>query len=66
MSSESTQLIETTINRQHIVDSLALFLNATKVVSPSQEISNIQFGDLFGESETELCNIKIHIKGGSS
>lgn len=67
MNSENSQVvIKTTINRQHIVDSLALFLNATKVVSPSQEIANIQFDNLFGTSVGEFCPIKIYIKGGTS
>lgn len=60
MNSISTAFIETTVNRQHIVDSFAQFLYATKVVPPSADITNIQFGNLFGESQDEFTKIKIY------
>lgn len=56
------RVIETSINRQHIVDQVALLLHAWGVVPEKEEITNIQFGELFGYSKGELCPIKIYIK----
>lgn len=53
---------ELTINRMIIVDQVAAFLYATGHVNDSEEISNIQFGDLFGVSDTEHSKLKIWIR----
>jgi hypothetical protein len=59
-----TSTLELTINRSIIVDQVASFLYAIKAVDDGMgEITNIQFGELFGVSETEHVPIKIHIKG---
>ena len=52
-----------TINRQTIVDQMAAFLYAIKAVDEETEITNIQFGELFGASKTEHCPLKIFLKG---
>lgn len=54
---------ETVISRSNIVDQIAALLYATKVVPADTEITNIQFGELFGASETELVPLKIFTKG---
>lgn len=51
-----------TISRSNIVDQVASFLYATGKVPHSQEISNIQFSDLFGSSDTEYCTLKVFTK----
>lgn len=53
---------ELTISRQNIVDQVASFLYFTKTIPESQEITNIQFSDLFGYSGTQLCKLKVYIK----
>jgi hypothetical protein len=50
---------EQTINRKQIVDALAQNLYAFGVVPHDQDITNIQFSDLFGASTEEFCKIKI-------
>lgn len=52
-----------TINRQTIVDQMSAFLYAIKAVDEETEITNIQFGELFGDSVTEHCPLKIFIRG---
>lgn len=53
-----------TINRSIIVDQVASFLYAARMVDEGLgEITNIQFGELFGVSETEHVPIKIYLKG---
>lgn len=56
------RVIETTINRDTIVSQVAAFLYAAGIVNDDEHISNIQFGELFGASDTELVPIKIHLK----
>lgn len=58
----TTDTLNLTINRQTIVDQMAAFLYAIKAVGEETEITNIQFGDLFGVSKTEHVPIKISIK----
>lgn len=54
--------IETTINRDIIVSQVAAFLYAASIVHDDEHIQNIQFGELFGASDTELVPIKIELK----
>lgn len=54
--------IETVINRQTIVDQVAAFLYAAGYVHDNEHVTNIQFKELFGESDVELVPIKICLK----
>lgn len=54
--------IELTLNRQTIVDQVAALLYAAGIVHDNEEVTNIQFKDLFGASDTELAPIKVCIK----
>lgn len=54
--------IELTLNRQTIVDQVAAFLYASGVVHDDEHVVNIQFKELFGMSDTELCPIKLCLK----
>lgn len=57
-----TYTIDKKINRQTIVDQMAAFLYASSIINDNQDITNIQFSDLFGVSDTEYVTMKIHIK----
>jgi len=57
-----TVILEKTIARQNIVDSVATFLYSMSIVDDNQRITNIQFSDLFGQSTTEYCKLKIYIE----
>lgn len=59
-------MLEKTISRQNIVDSVATFLYSMSIVDDNQKITNIQFSDLFGASTTEFCKIKIFIEEGGA
>lgn len=56
---------EITIPRQTLVDITAAWLYATRAIKDASNISNIQFSDLFGASDTEYVKLKIHTNGGS-
>lgn len=56
------EVIERTISRQTIVDLVASFLYAASVVDDNKEITNIQFGELFGASDVEHVPMKIYMK----
>lgn len=47
------------INRTNIVNQVAAFLYAIGEVPDSEDITNIQFSDLFGASTEEFCKAKI-------
>ena len=51
--------IEKTINRQLIVDKVSELLYQLGIVPDNQQITNIQFSNLFGRSDTELTEMKI-------
>lgn len=55
--------LNTTISRQNIVDQVAALLYAMKVVPDDVDIQNIQFSELFGNSDTELVKLTIQTKG---
>lgn len=57
---EAVTPIEIKINRQTLVDLTASYLHAIKAVN--KEISNIQFGELFGVSDQEFIPLKITVK----
>lgn len=50
---------EYTLNRDIIVSQVAAFLYAASIVPDDEEITNIQFSELFGASTEELCKLKI-------
>lgn len=52
--------LDKVIARSTIVDLVAAHLYATSVIDDDTEITNVQFGDLFGVSDVELVPIKIH------
>ena len=60
--STKVRCIEMSINRQNIVDQVASLLHAWNVVGEKEEITNIQFGELFGVSDTELVPLKIYFR----
>lgn len=62
MNSKRSSIREVTISRDNIVAQVAAFLYTTGVVSDKEEVINIQFSDLFGNGDTELCKIKIFVK----
>lgn len=55
---------EITINRQTLVDITAAWLYAARQVNDAKNISNIQFSDLFGASDTEFVTLKVFTTGG--
>lgn len=55
--------LNTTISRQNIVDQVAALLYAMKVVPDDVDIQNIQFSELFGNSDIELVKLTIQTKG---
>ena len=57
---------EITVNRQTIVDNTAAWLYATRMINDAKNISNIQFSDLFGASDTELVTLKVFTNGGAT
>jgi hypothetical protein len=59
MNSEPLNL---TLSRSNIVDQVAALLYATGAVHDNEEITNIQFSDLFGVSATEFTSIKVFTK----
>jgi len=54
--------IELTLHRQTIVDQVAAFLYATGIVRDDEHVCNIQFKELFGNSDVELAPIKVCLK----
>lgn len=56
------KVVEMTINRQTIVDQMSSWLYATSVIDDNKDITNIQFGELFGASTTEHVPMKIFYK----
>lgn len=54
--------IELPLNRQIIVDQVAAFLYAAGYIHDNEHVVNIQFKELFGVSDTELCPIKVSLK----
>ena len=56
------QVIDKVITRQVIVDLVAAHLYATSIIDDDTEITNIQFGELFGASTVEYVPIKIFTK----
>lgn len=61
-SANRFETLETTISRDNIVSQVAALLYATGFVKDNQEITNIQFGELFGSSDTELVPLTVSIK----
>lgn len=57
---------EITINRQTIVDTMAAWLYATRMIKDANNITNIQFSDLFGASDTELVTLKVFTGGATN
>lgn len=51
--------VEMTIAREHIVRAVASHLRSLAIIHNDEEVTNIQFSDLFGRSDVELCNVKI-------
>lgn len=52
------------MKRETIVDIVSAWLYATRAVDDAKNISNIQFSDLFGSSDTELVTLKVYTSGG--
>jgi len=63
---QKTDFKEITINRQTLVDITAAWLYAARQVNDAKNISNIQFSDLFGASDTELVTLKVFTNGGAT
>lgn len=53
---------EVTVSRSNIEDQIAALLYATGVVTDTEEVTQIQFSDLFGKPHTELTTLKITIR----
>lgn len=47
------------IHRDQIVSQVAAWLYATGTVPDNMDISNIQFSNLFGMSDIELCDLTV-------
>lgn len=62
LNRKKTRCIELTINRQTIVDQMAAWLYANSIINDNEEITNIQFQDLFGSSDTELVPLKVYFR----
>ena len=54
-----TETLELNLNRSQIVDQVAALLYATSIIPDNVDILNIQFSDLFGKSDKELCKLTI-------
>lgn len=54
--------IDLTIHRQTIVDQVAAYLYAVGLVHDNEHVTNIQFKELFGCSDTELAPIRVCLK----
>lgn len=54
--------IELTLNRRQIVDQVAALLYALGIVHDNEHVTNIQFKELFGSSDTEHAPIKVCIR----
>ncbi len=63
LKKKSNDYIEMTIERSHIVAAVAMHLQAMSAIPKSDDITNIQFGDLFGASIQEYVPIKIYTGG---
>jgi hypothetical protein len=57
----NSKVLDISISRTNIVDQVAALLYATGVVNNRDNITNIQFGELFGASDTELVPLKVYI-----
>lgn len=57
-----SETLTKTLNRRTLVDLVAAHLYATSAIDDNVDITNIQFGELFGASETELVPLKIYTK----
>lgn len=57
-----TETIELNLNRSQIVDQIAALLYATSIIPDNVDIANIQFSDLFGVSDKELCKLTIQTR----
>lgn len=60
---KSSRTLEFSINRSQIVDQMAAWLYAAGVVNDNEDITNIQFGDLFGVSDRESVKLKVFLNG---
>ena len=56
----TTAIVEKSIALQTVVDLVAAHLYATSIIDDDTEITNIQFGELFGASTTEYVPMKIY------
>ena len=53
------------VDRMHIVNAVALYLQSINAISNAKEITNIQFSDLFGASTKEYTALKVYTQGGA-
>ena len=52
--------VEMTLARGHIVSAVEQYLRSISVIHDDENISNIQFQDLFGASDIELVPIQVY------
>jgi len=57
---KKSDVFELTVDRMHIVEAVAQYLNSLSLVK--NDITNIQFSNLFGASTTEYVTLKIYTK----
>ena len=55
---------EITMDRMHIVNAVAPYLQSLNIIPNAKDITNIQFSDLFGRSDKELVTLKVFTNGG--
>lgn len=54
------------VNRMHIVNAVALYLQGLNVIPDATDITNIQFSDLFGPSVEEYTDLKVYTRGAKN
>ena len=57
---------EITMDRMHIVNAVAPYLQSLNIISDAKDITNIQFSDVFGRSDKEFVTLKIFTKGSEA
>jgi uncharacterized protein YjaZ len=57
---KTDRCIEMVINRNHIVSAVEQYLRSISVINDRENVSNIQFQDLFGSSDIELVPIRVY------
>ena len=57
---------EITLDRMHIVNAVAPYLQSLNIIPNAKDITNIQFSDLFGASTQEFVTLKVFTGGATN